>query len=408
MAELGSHLGNVRKKFVRKGRARRLGVTGAAILGSAAAIAIAMLPLATSPASATGTWTVTLGATSGVTTTGILVSGTVNPAGNEGFAQVIFEPIATPLTTDSPTASGVEIYNAGVTTPQPLTIAIDQLTPNTSYHYEIQATEDDNDLITDSSPGTFTTTAAPTGPGTPINPPSNPSSNGIFGDCSGDAACVSDMNGVRANQEQLAALSLPSNWSTLSGSEQEFVWANLERTSRGLAAIPNLVNTYSAAIQTGLTNDADPDLGSVPGVSAASSIWAGAFATPLGAMYGWLYDDGPGGENEDCTTTDMSGCWGHRDNILMNANTFGNPTEMDAGVGTDSSGSVDYDAIFDVNSNAPAPGNIVLTWAEEQPFFGAAGSRPTITGVSLTGTPAAPTVTVTGSNFGATAPTATP
>ena len=46
--------------------------------------------------------------------------------------------------------------------------------------------------------GTFTTTAAPTGSGTPIVPPNNPPTNGIFGQCSSDAACVNDMNGVRA------------------------------------------------------------------------------------------------------------------------------------------------------------------------------------------------------------------
>ena len=115
-----------------------------------------------------------------------------------------------------------------------------------------------------------------------------------------------------------------------------FVWTNLERTSRSEVAIPNLVNTYDAAVQAGLTNDADPSLSDLPGNSG--SIWAGAYATVLGAIYGWMYDDGPGGENSDCTGTDMSGCWGHRDNILADANTFGNPTEMDAGVGTDSGG----------------------------------------------------------------------
>jgi hypothetical protein len=405
MTGLGSILDSAHGKSTRRSRmTRRLGLPGAVLLSSAA-LAIAMLPLGATPASATGTWTVTISGTSGATTTGILVNGTVDPAGNEGFAQVIYEPTGTPLTENSPTA-GLVIFNAGGTS-QPVSFAVDQLTPNTSYTFAIQATEDDNDLITDSSPGTFTTTPVPTGPATPIDPPNDPPANGIFGQCSGDAACVNDMNGVRAAQENLSALTLPSNWSTLSGSEQEFVWTNLERTSRGEAAIPNLVNTYAAAVQTGLTNDADPDLGDVPGVSGAGSIWAGAFDTPLGAMYGWLYDDGPGGENEDCTTTDTSGCWGHRDNILANASSFGNPTEMDAGVGTDSGGSVDYDAIFAVNSNPTAPANIVFTWAEEQPFFGAAGTRPTITGVSLTGTPAAPTVTVTGSNFGSTPPTAT-
>lgn len=283
-----------------------------------------MLPLAT-PASAAGTWTVTLGTPSGGTTTGFLANGTVTPDGNAGFAQIIYEPTGTPITSSSPTA-GLVIYTAGVTMPQAVSLPVDQLTPNTSYTYELLATEDDNDAMFFSSPATFTTTAAPTGPGTPINPPNNPSANGIFGQCSGDPACVNDMNGVRAAQEQLAPLTLPTNWSTLTGAEQMFVWTNLERTSRGEVAITNLVNTYDAAVQTGLTNDADPSLSGLPG--NAGSIWAGAFTTELGAMYGWLYDDGFGGENGDCTTPTSPGCWGHRDNILANANSFGNPTEI--------------------------------------------------------------------------------
>ena len=407
-SNLGSHAGTRSRRnrslLARVGRpGRRLSVTGPVIVASAA-IAIAMLPLAT-PASAQGTWTVILGAPSGATTTGFLASGTVTPDGEAGFAQVVYEPSGTPITSSSPTA-GLVTFNAGVTTPQAVSIPVDQLAPNTSYTYELQATEDDDDAIFDSAPGTVSTTASPTGPGTPVNPPNNPSANGIFGQCSGDPACVNDTNGVRAAQEQLPPLVLPTNWSTLTGPEQMFVWTDLERTSRAEVAIPNLVDTYNAAVQAGLLNDADPSLSDLPGNSG--SIWAGAYATVLGAMYGWLYDDGPGGENADCTGTDTSGCWGHRDNILADANTYGNPTEMDAGVGTDSGGNADYDAIFVVNPNATAPANIVFTWAEEQPFLVGSTFAPSISGVTLSGTPAAPTVTVTGSNFGSAAPTATP
>ncbi len=383
--------------------ARPLRVTGSVVVASVA-ITVAMLPLAT-PASAQGTWTVTLGVPSSATTTGFVANGTVTPDGEAGFAQIVYEPSGTPITSSSPTA-GLVIFDAGVSTPQAVSIAVDQLTPNTSYTYELQATEDDNDAIFDSAPGTFSTTASPTGAGTPINPPNNPSANGIFGQCSGDPACVNDMNGVRAAQEQLPALALPTNWSTLTGPEQMFVWTNLERTSRAEVAIANLVNSYNAAVQTGLTDDADPSLSGLPGNSG--SIWAGSYETVLGAIYGWMYDDGPGGENGDCTGTDMSGCWGHRDNILADANTFGNPTEMDAGVGTDSGGNADYDAIFVVNPNAPAPANIVFTWAQEQPFLVGTTFAPSISSVTLSGTPAAPTVTVTGSNFGSAAPVATP
>ena len=31
-----------------------------------------------------------------------------------------------------------------------------------------------------------------------------------------------------------------------------------------------------------------------------------------------MYDDGVGGTNGDCTSAGQSGCWGHRDGILVN------------------------------------------------------------------------------------------
>ena len=252
---------------------RRLGVTAAVMLGSAA-MAVAMPPVAT-PASAAGTWTLTLGTPTGITTTGFVANGTVTSDGNAGFVEVLYAPAGTPLTPSSPSA-GLVIFNAGETGPQPVSIPIDQLTPNTSYAYILEATEDDNAATFFSIAGIGTTTTTPTGPGTPIDPPAVPSSNGIFGQCSGDGACVNDMNGVRAAQEQLPPLTLPSNWGTLTGPEQMFVWTNLERTSRGEVAIPDLVTTFNSAVAAGLADDADPSLSNLPGNSA--SIWAALLA----------------------------------------------------------------------------------------------------------------------------------
>jgi putative transposon-encoded protein len=386
---------------------RSLGLSGA-VIAACGALAVALLPLA-SPASAQGTWTLTLGAPTGTTTTGFVANGTVTPDGNAGFVQVLYEPAGTPITTSSPKATSEDILNSPGTSPIAVSLPVDQLVPNTTYSYELLATEDDDDAMFTSSPGTITTTANPAGPGTPINPPNNPSSNGIFGQCSGDAACVKDINGVRAAQEQLPPLSLPSNWSSLTAAEQLFVWTNLERTSRGEVAITNLVNTYASAVQGGITNDQDPSLSDLPGNS--TSIWAGAFSTGLGAIYGWMYDDGWPGDNSDCTSSTAPGCWGHRDAILGDSDlsSYGNATEMDAEAGTDSGGNVDYAAIFVVNPNPTAQANIVFTWAQEQPFIGSETLYPpTISGVTLSGIPANPTVTVTGSNFGSTAPSGTP
>ena len=399
------HWGRRNRSVLTRGRrrARRLSLAGSVIVASAA-IVIAMLPLAT-PASAAGTWMVTLGAPSGATTTGFVANGTVTPDGEAGFVQVVYEPSGTQITSTSPTA-GLVIFNAGVSTPQTVSLAVDQLTPNTSYAYELRATEDDNDAIFDSAQGTFSTTASPTGSGAPINPPNNPSANGIFGQCSGDPACVNDINGVRAAQEQLPPLALPTNWSTLTGPEQMFVWADLERTSRNEVAIPNLVNTYNAAVQAGLTNDGDPSLSDLPGNSA--SIWAGAYATVLGAIYAWMYDDGPGGKIQ---TARLPTCRAAGATV-----TTSSPTQIRTGTPRRwTQASVPTAPRMPIttpsSSSTPtrtAPANIVFTWAQEQPFLVGSTPAPSISGVTLSGTPAAPTVTVTGSNFGSAAPTATP
>jgi hypothetical protein len=34
-------------------------------------------------------------------------------------------------------------------------------------------------------------------------------------------------------------------------------------------------------------------------------------------MYFWMYDDGTGSANVDCSPASPSGCWGHRENILL-------------------------------------------------------------------------------------------
>ena len=93
--------------------------------------------------------------------------------GMPGSATVLYEPSGTPITSSSPTA-GLAIFSSGDITPQTVSLTVDQLTPNTSYVYELQATDDNNDATFDSSQGTFSTTAAPTGSGTPIVPPEQP------------------------------------------------------------------------------------------------------------------------------------------------------------------------------------------------------------------------------------------
>ncbi len=316
--------------------------------------------------------TVSTGQPVSVTTTGAVVDVTVNPAGTDALAYVNYGVTGQSQSTQS------MVTDAGSgTSPVTVAVVIDQLQPGTSYTYSSGAqTPDGNTNASDPTTATFTTAVNPTGPGLPSVPPQNPP-NAIFGyPCdisfenglapSADAACLSDINGARAALESLPPLVLPSNWSTLTPGEQIFVATNLERVSRGEAPISNLVNTYDDSIQTALSTFTDPS----PNLAAPwTSVASTGSDTPLGAVYGWLYDDGPGGTNIDCPTATSQGCWGHRDALLSNAATIGNPTEMDAGAGTSTAGATTDAALFVNNPNPTPAANIVFSWASEQQFL---------------------------------------
>jgi len=361
-SRLHDHAGPGGGRQRRRARTRVLGVT----LGAACAMFVAVASASAQVP------TVLTGAVAAVTTTGAEVNITVNPNGDDTYYAVQYGPAGGPLSS----MTGYNDAGSG-TTPIVETVGIPQLTPGTAYTYQATVFQNDTGMATtDPNTQNFTTTTVPTGPGTPIVPPQNPPTNGLFGFCSSDAQCLSDLNGDNAAQDGVAPITLPSNWATLTGAEQLFVGANLERVALGETPIPNLVDTYDAAVQTGIQNDADPAL-----TGFETSIWAGAFPTPLGALYGWLDNDGPGGANLDCTTTNLGGCFGHRDNLLDDpGGTLGNPTEMDAGVGTDSNGSIGYAALFTANPNTPAA-NIVMTWASEQQFL----APPSLGGVTPRG-----------------------
>jgi hypothetical protein len=109
---------------------------------------------------------------------------------------------------------------------------------------------------------------------------------------------------------------LPSDWSALTPAEQLFVATNLERTARGLVPFEGMAIALQPAAQAGANSGSDPVL---PG-GFLSDHWTSnageGFASPLGALYTWMYDDGTDSPNADCNSGDTEGCWGHRENIL--------------------------------------------------------------------------------------------
>ncbi|MGO9344735.1 MAG: hypothetical protein ACLP6E_19785 [Acidimicrobiales bacterium] len=111
-------------------------------------------------------------------------------------------------------------------------------------------------------------------------------------------------------------MELPSDWSALTPAEQLFVATNLERTARGLAPFEGIATALEPAAQVGADSGSDPE----PPGGFPTNYWTSnsgeGLASPLGALYLWMYDDGTNSPNVDCDPGDTGGCWGHRDNIL--------------------------------------------------------------------------------------------
>jgi hypothetical protein len=149
------------------------------------------------------------------------------------------------------------------------------------------------------------------------------------------AGALRDYDTAR-RKEGLPAMTLPANYASLSAPQQLLVLTNIDRVDRGLPAIAGLSRTLNALAQVGADTSADPlppaDL-RAPGVTSYTmgSNWASP-KNPLWAEFLWVYDDGYGSGNYDCTSATSRGCWGHRRNVL--SADYSATTLMGAAVGT--------------------------------------------------------------------------
>jgi hypothetical protein len=127
-------------------------------------------------------------------------------------------------------------------------------------------------------------------------------------------AVVEAIDQARA-AEGVRPLVLPAGFASLTVPEQLLVLADLERVDRGLPGFSGLSSALDALAEAGAAANTDP-VG--PAGSDWGSNWAGGEASALLADYDWMYDDGTGSPNMDCTASNPSGCWDHRNNILGN------------------------------------------------------------------------------------------
>jgi hypothetical protein len=120
----------------------------------------------------------------------------------------------------------------------------------------------------------------------------------------------------------LAPYRVPPGFTKLSPGRQWLILANLDRAAYHLLPISGIASALNAIARSGAQARTDPNpwplLQSLHGQAQIGfgSNWAGGQPNGLVAYFGWMYDDGYGGENIDCRTATAAGCWGHRRNIL--------------------------------------------------------------------------------------------
>jgi hypothetical protein len=228
----------------------------------------------------------------------------------------------------------------------------------------------------------------------PGNPPANIAPNPNFlSDCSGSqyddsSGCVSATLAAIANgrsAEGLPGMVLPTNWTADSPAQQLFVATNLERTVRGLPPLTAMASSLdqSALIGAEQSNDPSPAAG-FPWTQWGSN-WAGAVGNPLEAIYFWMYDDGLGSSNVDCTPSNTSGCWGHRDNVLLNLAC--QPCEM--GTGFDATGYQGYPGWAELLVDTSGSPGVDFSWSQVTPYLpsNASGSGLTAPATGIASTP---------------------
>jgi hypothetical protein len=183
---------------------------------------------------------------------------------------------------------------------------------------------------------------------------------------------------ARKTLEKMAGMSFSlAAYEKLTPDEQLFVTVDLERVARGLSPAVVLTRSLDRVAQVGAKDDADPPLNDVPATLPGGGKrwgeggnWAGGWENALGSDYAWMYDDGLGGINLDCSKAHRAGCWGHRDNILGTFSSSrmcgGGRSELAMGAGHVARGKAygDSETELLVGVCGPTPTDVVLTWAK--------------------------------------------
>ncbi len=158
--------------------------------------------------------------------------------------------------------------------------------------------------------------------------------------------------------------------------EQLFVIVDLERTARGIAPFVVLSSELDQVALRAARAQIDPQLGKNAVLDGSGPIvawganWAGGTPSAAATNYYWMYEDGRGSSNIDCTPRTPKLCWDHRDNILQafseDAACSGRPVELAMGAAeAPGNGAIPAPSFTELFSAAcgPSPTSVAMTWA---------------------------------------------
>lgn len=204
------------------------------------------------------------------------------------------------------------------------------------------------------------------------NPPSNFKVGPLPGSCASaptGAPCINAaifyLDQARARLH-LAPYKLPAAFVRLAPDRQILILSNLDRAAYHLPAIVGLTPSLNRVARggtpgnPGMRGDGDPVL-HTSGVQVTSN-WALGFPNIVLAYEAWMYDDGPGSGNLDCTPSNPVGCWGHRQDILAEFVTPG-PSAMGVAAGRDGRGNRSY-AMLIAKGHSSYTSHYSYRWAQ--------------------------------------------
>lgn len=174
-------------------------------------------------------------------------------------------------------------------------------------------------------------------------------------------ASVSFLNQARAGLGQ-GPYQLPADFDSLTPQIQQFVLTNLDRILYGLPPITGITAGLSQDAMGGVQNDTDPHP-TDPRFNYWTANWAGGFENVVLAYEAWMYDDGPGSGNLDCTSPTASGCWGHRHDVLWSFAGTG-ALAMGSAVGNDPSATPGYATVIGEGDAGSYQPTYTYTWSQ--------------------------------------------